>query len=106
MKSSKKLNTWFKETKMYQKNVLQFKEQKGMTRKAKFCILIPVYIMLITLFILKDILAMRIAIVVLLTIKTIVFIKIRTIKEPNLRNGRRKTDMAGGCTGAVNDIPG
>ena len=35
-----------------------------MTLKAKLCILIPVYIMLITLFILKDILAMRIAIAV------------------------------------------
>lgn len=54
-----------------------------MTLRAKLCILIPVYLMLIALFVLKDILAMRIAIVVLLTVKTIVFMKIKTIKEPS-----------------------
>ena len=52
-----------------------------MTLKTKLSILIPVYVMLITLFFMKDILAMRIAIVVLLVVKTIVFIKIKTLKE-------------------------
>ena len=82
LKSSQRLSQWFQQTKLYKKHVYRFKTQKGMTLKAKLCILIPVYLMLITLFVLKDILAMRIAIVVLLIAKTIVFMKIKTIKEP------------------------
>jgi uncharacterized membrane protein YbaN (DUF454 family) len=81
--SSTRINEWFKKTKIYKKHVVRFKEQKGMTLKAKLTILIPVYIMLIMLCILKDILAMRIVIGVLLLVKTIVFIKIKTIKEPS-----------------------
>ena len=92
MKSSEKLDTWFKKTKIYKKHVVRFKEQKGMTLKAKLCILIPVYIMLLTLFFLKDILAMRITIAVLLIAKTIVFIKIKTIKEPRSNNDKQEID--------------
>ena len=65
-----------------------------MTLKAKLCILIPVYLMLITLFVLKDILAMRIAIAVLLIIKTIVFIRIKTIKEPCCPYDQQETDTS------------
>lgn len=95
LRSSQKLSAWFQKTGLYKKHVLRFKTQKGMTMKAKLCVLIPVYIMLITLFILKDILAMRITIAVLLTAKTIVFIKIKTIKEaPGEKNGQQEIDPA------------
>ncbi|HDK7173614.1 TPA: YbaN family protein [Clostridium botulinum] len=81
IKSSKRISIWFENTNIYKKHVRSFKENKAMTLKTKLSILIPVYVMLITLFLVKDILAMRIAIVVLLVVKTIVFIKIKTLKE-------------------------
>ncbi|KOY64712.1 YbaN family protein [Clostridium sporogenes] len=81
IKSSKRISIWFENTNIYKKHVRSFKENKAMTLKTKLYILIPVYVMLITLFFIKDILAMRIAIVVLLVVKTIVFIKIKTFKE-------------------------
>lgn len=81
IKSSKRISIWFENTNIYKKYVRSFKENKAMTLKNKLSILIPVYVMLITLFFMKDILAMRIAIVVLLVVKTIVFIKIKTLKE-------------------------
>ncbi|AVP63118.1 DUF454 domain-containing protein [Clostridium botulinum] len=81
IKSSKRISIWFENTNIYKKHVRSFKENKAMTLKTKLYILIPVYVMLITLFFIKDILAMRIAIVVLLVVKTIVFIKIKTLKE-------------------------
>lgn len=81
IKSSKRISIWFENTNIYKKHVRSFKENKAMTLKTKLYILIPVYVMLITLFFIKDILAMRIAIVVLLVVKTIVFIIIKTLKE-------------------------
>ncbi|WP_434296900.1 YbaN family protein [Clostridium sporogenes] len=81
IKSSKRISIWFENTNIYKKHVRSFKENKAMTLKTKLSILIPVYVMLITLFFMKDILAMRIVIVVLLVVKTIVFIKIKTLKE-------------------------
>ncbi|WP_347707601.1 YbaN family protein [Clostridium sporogenes] len=81
IKSSKRISIWFENTNIYKKHVRSFKENKAMTLKTKLSILIPVYVMLITLFFMKDILAMRIAIVALLVVKTIVFIKIKTLKE-------------------------
>ncbi|MCW6109493.1 YbaN family protein [Clostridium sporogenes] len=81
IKSSKRISIWFENTNIYKKHVRSFKENKAMTLKTKLSILIPVYVMLITLFFMKDILAMRIAIVVLLVVKTIAFIKIKTLKE-------------------------
>ena len=95
LRSSQKLSAWFQTTGLYKKHVIRFKTQKGMTLKAKLCIVIPVYIMLITLFILKDILAMRIAIAVLLAAKTIMFIKIKTIKEvPGKKDDQQEIDTA------------
>ncbi len=94
LRSSQKLSAWFQTTGLYKKHVIRFKTQKGMTLKAKLCILIPVYVMLIVLFILKDILLMRIAIAVLLTAKTVVFIKIKTIKELDGKNDQHEIDSA------------
>lgn len=84
VKSSERINTWFENTNLYKKHVVRFINQKGMTLKMKLFIIIPVYVIYITLCILTDILAMRIVICTLLIIKTIVFIKIKTIKEPNI----------------------
>ncbi|HXK72250.1 MAG: YbaN family protein [Clostridia bacterium] len=81
MQTSEKINNWFQSTKIYKKHFLPYKEQKGMTLKTKLLIIIPVYIILLSLFILKDILAMRIVIAVVLIAKTLVFIKIKTIKQ-------------------------
>lgn len=84
IKGSDKVNVWFETTKVYKKHLKPFKENRGMTLKTKLIILISVYIALGTLFIVKDILPMRIAIVILLIIKTIVFIRIKTIKEDSI----------------------
>ena len=84
MKGSDRLNNWFMQTELYKKHLLSFKEKKGLTLKAKLSVLIPVYIMLGILFITKDILAMRIMIVVLLAIKTVVFIKMKTLQPEEL----------------------
>lgn len=94
LKSSEKLNAWFRNSSLYKKHVDRFIKQKGMTLKAKLCILIPVYIMLIALCIYKDILAMRIAIGVLLLIKTIVFMKIKTIKENKADDAKQTTNIS------------
>lgn len=88
MKGSNRMNSWFEKTKLYENHVVPFKKHKGMTLSTKLKILIPVYIMLIGLFIWKDILAMRIAIAILLLAKTIVFIKIKTIKGDDIYDGR------------------
>jgi hypothetical protein len=50
--------------------------------------------MLLSLFFLKDILAMRITIAALLALKTIVFIRIKTIKETDLINDKQEIDEA------------
>lgn len=88
MKGSERINIWFEGTELYKKHVVAFREQKGMTLSMKLKIIIPVYVMLIGLFIWKDILAMRIAIIILLLIKTFAFMKIKTIKEDAIYDGR------------------
>jgi len=93
LKSSDKLDTWFRGTKMYTKHVAPFVKHRGLTLKTKLCILIPVSAILITLCILYDNLAMRIVIGVLLTAKIIVFIKMKTIKETNLHDAQQKADI-------------
>lgn len=88
LKSSPKVNSWFENTKIYNTCFKPFKENRAMTAKTKLSILIPVYIVLGFLFFTKDILPMRIAIVILLIAKTIVFIRIKTIDE----NGKLRGD--------------
>ncbi len=81
MQTSDKINKWFQRTKIYKKHVIPFREMKGMTLQAKLVILLPVYAVLIALFIWKDNLVMRIVIASVLIAKTIVFIRIKTIKK-------------------------
>ncbi|WBW96753.1 YbaN family protein [Oceanirhabdus sp. W0125-5] len=80
LKSSDRLNDRFQRTKFYEEHVKSFKENRGMTMKAKMSILIPVSIMLLTMFVLIDSSIMRGIIVVLLTVKIIVFSRMKTIK--------------------------
>lgn len=94
LKSSERLNMWFKGTRMYQKHVEPFIRQKGLTLKAKLFIIIPVAVMLITLCILYDNLAIRIVIGVLLAIKIIVFIKMKTIKEIPTNDAKQEADIS------------
>lgn len=84
IRGSERVNAWFVTTSVYQKHVVTFQEKKGLTLKAKLWILIPVYGMLVGLFFAKDILAMRIVIVILLAVKTFVFIKMKTIAPEEL----------------------
>lgn len=81
IKGSSKINAWFENSSIYRNHLKDFKENKAMTLKSKLLILIPVYIILLTLFFTKPILPMRITIIALLVIKTVVFIKIKTIEE-------------------------
>ena len=84
VKGSDRLNNWFINTKLYKTHVMSFKETKALTLKKKLSILIPVYLILGTLFIAKDILAMRITIALLLTVKTYVFfVTIKTLPPEN-----------------------
>ena len=81
LKSSDRLNERFQRTKFYKQHVKPLKENKGMTLKSKLIILIPVSIMLLLMIVLIDNIIMRGVIVVLLTIKIIVFSRIKTIKQ-------------------------
>lgn len=80
LKSSDKLNQKFQKTRFYEDYVRTFKENKGMTMKGKMIILIPVSIILLTMFVSIDSSIMRGVIVVLLTVKVIVFSRMKTIK--------------------------
>ena len=80
LKSSDKLNEKFMQTKMYEKYVKSFKEQGGMTLKAKLCLVIPVSLLLLFMFITIDSPIMRGVIVVMWLLKVIVFTKMKTIK--------------------------
>lgn len=84
LKSSHRLNERFIKTKFYKFHVKPFKERKGMTLKSKLVIIIPVSIMLLCMFVLIDSKIMRGVIVVLFTVKVIVFLKIKTLKEDRI----------------------
>ncbi|MBQ6630697.1 MAG: YbaN family protein [Romboutsia sp.] len=80
LKSSDRLNEKFIQTKLYEKYVKSFKEQGGMTLKAKLCLVIPVSLLLLFMFITIDSPIMRGVIVVMWLLKVIVFTKMKTIK--------------------------
>lgn len=90
LKSSDRLNEKFMCTKFYKEHVKPFKETKGMTVKSKLLILIPVSIMLLTIFVLINNTIMRVVIVVLLSVKIIVFSRIKTIKPEVLTDDKQK----------------
>ena len=81
LKGSPKLNSWFEKTNMYKKYVKPIKDGRGMTLKTKITILVIVYSMLGILFFTINSIIMKLIIILLLTIKTIVFIRIKTLRE-------------------------
>ena len=80
LKSSDRLNEKFMKTKIYEKYVKKFKEQGGMTLKAKLTLLIPVSLLLLFMFITIDSPVMRMVIIIMWLVKVIVFTKMKTIK--------------------------
>jgi len=80
LKSSDRLNEKFMQTKIYNKYVKSFKEQGGMTLKAKLRLVIPVSILLLFMFITIDSTVMRIVIICMWLLKVTVFMKMKTIK--------------------------
>ena len=80
LKSNDKLNEKFMKTKMYEKYVKSFKEQGGMTLKAKLCLVIPVSLLLLFMFITIDSSVMKTIVVIMWLAKVIVFTKMKTIK--------------------------
>lgn len=80
LKSSDRLNEKFMQTKMYEKYVKSFKEQGGMTLKAKLCLVIPVSLLLLFMFITIDSPVMKTIVVIMWLAKIIVFTKMKTIK--------------------------
>lgn len=81
-KSSERLDKWFKSTKVYDKYVEGFRQNRGMTRKEKIRInLIADFFIVLSLFIV-DILFVQIILVVLGLYKHYYFIKkIKTVDE-------------------------
>lgn len=84
LKSSDRLNEKFMKTKVYEKYVKSFREQGGMTLKAKLCLTIPVSILLLFMFIVINNYTMRMIIIVMWIVKVAVFTKMKTIKREAL----------------------
>lgn len=80
LKSSDRLNEKFMQSKIYEKYVKKFKEQGGMTLKAKLTLTIPVSLLLLFMFITIDSFIMRMIIAIMWLAKVIVFTKMKTIK--------------------------
>lgn len=80
LKSSDRLNEKFMQTKIYNKYVKTFKEQGGMTLKAKLTLVIPVSLLLLFMFITIDSPVMRMVIIIMWLAKIVVFTKMKTIK--------------------------
>ena len=68
------------QSKIYEKYVKKFKEQGGMTLKAKLTLTIPVSLLLLFMFITIDSPVMRMVIIIMWLVKVIVFTKMKTIK--------------------------
>lgn len=80
LKSSNRLNEKFMKTKIYIKYVKKFREEGGMTLRAKLTLTIPISILLLLMFININSIIMKTIIVVMWLAKVIVFIKMKTIK--------------------------
>lgn len=81
LKSSDRLNKKFMKTKVYEKYVKSFREQGGMTLKAKLCLTIPVSILLMFMFVVINNSIMRMIIIAMWIVKVAVFTKMKTIKR-------------------------
>ena len=80
-RSSKRLDRWFKSTKLYKRHLETFATQRCLTLKSKLAICIPVVIMLTLSAIIVNHILMTIVIVIIIAFKLYYFIfKITTIK--------------------------
>jgi len=79
-KSSEKFHVWFTDTKLYHKYLKTFVEQKAMTRKQKWQLMIFVDIILLSSFLLVESIPLKILIILVDVIKYIYFFtKVKTI---------------------------
>ena len=90
MKGSDRLHKWLLNTSLYKKRVAPMIKRKGMTVRAKLSILLPVLGVLTLVFVLLENPVLRIVIVALAVTKTIVFIKIKTIRATEERELSRR----------------
>jgi uncharacterized protein len=74
-KSSKRIETWFKNTNVYDKYVLAFLQKKGMTRREKIRINVTADFFILLSVIFVDILFVRIILIVLALYKHYYFVK-------------------------------
>jgi len=79
-KSSEKFHVWFTDTKLYHKYLKTFVEQKAMTRKQKWQLMIFVDIILLSSFLLVESIPLKILIILVDVIKYVYFFtKVKTI---------------------------
>ena len=82
LRSSQRINEWFKGTKLYKKHLQDFVEKKAMTMKQKIMILAFSETLILIPCILVDNLMMRATLITIMVLKLYYFMfKIRTIKE-------------------------
>lgn len=81
-KGSERFHRWFTETKLYQKHLDSFVRNRAMTLKTKFCILLPVSVMLIFALVAMSNIYGRIFITFLILFKYVYFFtRIETITD-------------------------
>ena len=82
LRSSERINEWFKGTKIYKKHLQDFVEEKAMTMKQKILLLAFSESLILIHCILVDNLMMRMTLVTIMILKLYYFMfRIRTIKE-------------------------
>lgn len=90
IKSSPRLHRWLEGTRAYQKTAGVFLATGGLTVKAKLSILIPVLLMLTIMFFSVQSTALKILAVILGLVKTVVFLRIKTIRNCNTQKALAK----------------
>lgn len=94
MKSSKRFNDWFSNTKLYKKYISGFVEYKSMSIVGECILLVSVSVMLILAMLMVSILPMTIALNILLAIKYLYFItNIKTVSSEELKEMKQKKLM-------------
>jgi len=97
MRSSDRLYCKLKSSRLYQKTMGSMLEKRGMTLKVKAMILVPVWCMLLAMFFSVDSYIMKGVALLLGTVKTIVFFRIKTISN---KEWEETSCFKGGKTGA------
>lgn len=80
LKGSKRMNSWFKGTKLYKQHLEQFIQERAMSLRQKITILVVADMMILIPFICVDNLLMRGALIMIMLVKLYYFtFKIKTI---------------------------